>query len=230
MGFKVRITNSPNWAALRRDFSRGIQSAQRFMGEEIAGILRDEVVSRIPNRPGWFKLYRRSLRVEIDDAVPGNLRALVTADTSMFLGDVPADNTAVYVEGDSAVAFILKQYNPWTVDTLPSIRGGGRADLRTVPAGASETNQIRERLKDSIDDATRALVDAGYLVDPTGMPVYNGRTYFDFPFMAKRLEYGLGPFKPTPHWKPSVAKVRAQADRIVRDLAPAVEAALKDSL
>jgi hypothetical protein len=225
MAFKATFTK-PNLSSMRRNVQKAVDAASVVIGTKLAEALLVEVLKRIPKTDVWTKLYRNSLRVEVQ---PPDVFLLV-ADTDADLQTFPADKTAVFVEGDNVVASILKRYNPWPIDMLPAIKGGATIDLRTVPSGLAETNKLRENLLPEMEAVKEALSKEGFTVENGGIPVFNGRTYFDLKFMAMRLEHGLGPFKPTPHWGPAKKATVDQVDRIVGRVSPEIIQAMKDNL
>lgn len=222
MAFKVRITK-PNARVVRRNVRAAVDAGRSVAVNLIAQRLKAEVLKRIPKKDGWFKVYREALAIEI--IPPATARIVGKTDTS--LNSVPAANTAIFIEADNAVASVLGEYNPWPADMLPAIRGGVASPLRLVPSSKSEMNRLRTKLLEQMSAIDAKLIDAGARRLPDETPVYNGRVYFDFNFMANRLEYGIGPFKPSPHWKPAKMVVEAQADRIAKGIADAVERAMR---
>ena len=225
MAFKVRITK-PNIRIARRQVRDAVSSGRETMGLLIAERLKAEILKRIPNRDGWFKVYRESL--EIVSQPPSTVLIVGRTDTS--LSRLPADRTAIFVEGEDAVGSVMKQYNPWPVDMLPAIRGGARVDLRAAPASESELNKLRTKLLPLLGEIKTKLRGVGFTMLADAIPVFNGKVYFDFNFMANRLEYGIGPFRKAPHWKPAKTLIEAQAGRIVNEIADAVERAMRAHL
>jgi len=225
LAFKAKFT-IPDLSKVRRKVQKAVDAASVVIGTELVDKLLTEVQSRIPKKDAWTKIYRDSLHVEVEP--PGKF--LLVADTVAKLETFPADKTAVFVEGDSVVASILKRYNPWTIDMLPAIKGGATVDLRTVPSGLTETNSLRKTIISQLDLVRKDLKEAGVIVEDGGIPVFNGRTYFDLKFMALRLEHGLGPFRPTPHWGPAKKYLRDKAGIIVGRVSTEVVKAMRDNL
>ena len=226
--FKFKMTKS-NLSKIQGKVQKALDAGQVVIVREMAERLLMEVKKRIPNLGGWYTIYRNSLMVEVDESGPSPV-GRVTVDTDTSLNTVPAGETAVFFEGEDAVAFILKQYNPWPVDMLPAIYGGATAILRLVPSSLTETTKLRElRVKD-MPEAKKKLSEAGFAIASDSVPTFNGRVYFDFNFMAKRLEQGLGPFPPTPHWIPAKNAIAAQADKIAREIKAQVTEAMERHL
>lgn len=226
--FKFKVTKL-NFSKIQGNILKAVSSASVVIVREMAEHLLVEVKKRIPNLGGWYTVYRNSLVVEMDESGKDPV-AMVTVDTDTSLNTVPADETAVFFEGEDAVAFILKQYNPWPVDMLPAIYGGATATLRLVPSSLSETTKLREMRFKDMPEAKKKLSEAGFAIASDSVPTFNGRVYFDFNFMAKRLEQGLGPFPPTPHWLPAKNAIAAQADKIAGDIKAQVTEAMERHL
>lgn len=225
--FKARITKKITPA---RAVGKALEAAQRTALAHLVQSLFEGVLKRIPNKGGWYAVYRNSLRIETVSERPLTLTILTDTDTD--LSRVPAEETAVFVEGDDAVASILRVFNPWPVDMLPAIYGGAPSTLRLAPANPKELVKRREQLvKEGAPAAVKErLSAAGFVLASDSVPSFSGRTYFDFEFMTKRLEFGLGPFPPTPHWRPALKSFEGSTDRILRGAATEIKAAMERRL
>lgn len=203
---------------LRRDLDRlqktipnAAQEAGREQAWKLIQELRDRVVEMIPDKGGWYDLYKDSIKVnKLDD----DHFELTTTISQINYSTVDAETSLIWISGGDTASRILSQHNPWTLDTIPAIDGGLTADILVRPASVGEVEHYRaSRLADlpSLKDPLEA-VDAKMLKFDPELPKVNGRVMADVPFLAKRLEYGLGGFPRTPIW----SRINREAEVISR--------------
>ena len=196
-----------------KDVTSVISKAQQDMAETLAVRCKEIVESRIPNKPGWYKLYRDSLKIVVKDEA-----VFLLAESSIYeLKDTPPEKTLFVFDGESEEALVLKRYNPWPVDMIPALVGGISADVQALPASKMETNKRREQLAGQMGTVSRSLARKGLNVEDDAFPTINGKITADLNFMSKRLEHGLGPFSPMPHWSVAVSEFNTNAISWISD-------------
>lgn len=168
--------------------------------EKIAYRLRDRIRDLIPDKGGWYDLYKNSIKVV---RLGDDHFEIVTTVAEIKYGDILADSSLIWISGAGAVADILSQTNPWTLDTIPALNGKGlEADLLVKPTNDFDVAKIRaKRLKDLPMVKARINETESQVLDfDAELPKFKGKVTADVPFLAKRLEYGLGGFPRTPIW------------------------------
>jgi len=200
--------------AVRRDFEHlkkrivpAAKEASEAATQEFAKRLLRRVQDMIPNKGGWYDIYRRSIKlIKTDEGWE-----LTTTIKELAPEEIPAESSVAYITpADSkdkvavSVAALLSQakHNPWTMDTIPALYGGLPANLRIEPASVSEVEHFRKlRLAElpSLFHSIRSLGGNIFKFDAP-LPVIKGRVVADVPFLALRLEYGYGGFPQTPIW------------------------------
>lgn len=197
-------------------------AATASAGAVISNQLAEEVKARIPNQRGWLELYRNSIQfMELNPGAWG-----VHGQADVQFTQLEAESTLLWFQQGDDVAAILAQYNPWTIDTLPGVVGGVRADCLVRPASQSEVAHHRERLG-GLQRTIKALLQrVNKRIDEAEFPKINGRIMADLDFLSRRLEHGLGDFDRAPHWEPAAARL----DQISQSAAVkrVVDQALKD--
>jgi hypothetical protein len=191
---------------LRRDLDKmksqlpaAAQEAGRAQMKKLVEELKDRVIEMIPDRGGWYDLYKDSIKInKIDD----DHYELTTTIAEIQYSSIDAEKSLIWITGSEEAARVLSQFNPWTLDTIPAIDDGFTANLLVRPASESETTTFRTRRISDRKEIERRLKLTNIKVlkfDPE-LPEINGRVMADVPFLAKRLEYGLGGFPRTPIW------------------------------
>lgn len=182
------------------------EEASRAATKEFGERLRQRVQDMIPNKGGWYDIYRRSIKLTELDKGQWELTTVVREIAPPAL---PAESSAIWVmpreSTDALLATVVQliaKKNPWTLDTIPAIDGGLPADLLIKPASESEVATFRrQRLADRPDlDRSIARLNVEVLDFDANRPVINGKIMADVPFLALRLEYGYGGFPKTPIW------------------------------
>lgn len=221
----IRITISDDLKAIERQMEslpERLELARRALGRHMASRLTKEVRDAIPSGGGWLDLYRDSIQlVEMSDGEFG-----VRGIAEVPFSKLEAEQTLLwFLSGDEA-AQILSQYNPWTIDAVPAVKGSIFADVIVRPASSSEVNHHRQRLSGSLSSILTLLDRVGVAVEPNEFPSINGKVYADMDFMSRRLEAGLGGFPRVPHWGPAAGL----ADKIANspDARKLVDGILKD--
>lgn len=210
--------------AVRRDIEAFKESvpaaaveASRAELEEIGNRLLERVRSLIPDEGGWYDIYKDSIK--LIKVTPDHYE-LTTTISEVVFSKLQASTTLIWVTGDAAAAQLLAQYNPWTIDTLPSLKNGLTCDLLVRPASESETEHFRTlRLADRKEVDGR-LESSGMEVYPVDaeLPEVNGKVLADVAFLAQRLEHGLGGFPRVAIWSRVDYEGRLLAgDRRVRE-------------
>ena len=221
--FQVKkIVTAPR-GGLKKELTKRVKAAGGVAARAIAQGLQDEVVSRIPHGDKWLDLYRDAITYLETNA--GDEFA-VAGLSQTKLTTVPAESTQIKIIGQSAVALILAQHNPWTVDTLPAIQGGLPAESEVRPASISEMESHRARLRPILGGVLDQLDRAGAMVVPGEFPTIGGKVYMDLRFLQLRLEHGLGGFPRTPHWLPAARAAANKADSWVEAEGGQIKAAL----
>lgn len=210
--------------SFKREVHRRARAAATVAGRAIAGGIQADVVKRIPRGGVWLDLYRKAIqylegREQDEWAVAGLSRTELTT--------VPAESTQIKIKGNTPVAKILAQQNPWTVDTLPAIFGGIPAEAEVRPATAGEMASHRARLAGVLDDVVGKLRAAGAQVILGGLPTVAGAVLIDLVFLQMRLEHGLGGFPRVPHWLPAARQAANKSAKWVGAEGREIEAALE---
>lgn len=209
MGIKVRHSGL-NPKKLKSLIHQRIQKAGSEAGRAISEGLKEEVLKRIPRGEKWLEIYRDSLTFLENKS--GTSWAIAGV-APIQLTTAPAESTQIRFTGNDPVAAILKKYI-WTVDTLPAISGGYKADVIVRPASKSEMEAHREKLARALPEVRKQLQEAGaQIIDE--FPVVLGKKLLDLRFLQLRLEHGLGGFKRIPHFKPASRKVKNDAKKMV---------------
>jgi hypothetical protein len=199
--------------AVRRDIQHlkdrlpdAAEEASLAAAKEFGELLRSRVQAMIPNKGGWYDIYRNSIRlVEVKD---GHWE-LTTVISVIAPSAIPAESSLVWVSSKESadavaanVARLLSQHNPWSLDTIPALDGGMPADLVVKPASSGEVEHYRKLRLADLPSLGRKIKSIGGRVLPFDAepPRINGRVLADVPFLALRLEYGYGGFSKTPIW------------------------------
>jgi hypothetical protein len=200
--------------AVRRDIEHlknrlipAAREASLAATKEFAERLRKRVQDMIPNKGGWYDIYKRSIVLnetkeghwELTTEVREILPAAVPAETSVVTISTISDTTKPEL---AAVVQKIATKGYWTVDTIPAIDGGLPARAKITPASPGEVEYFRRaRLLDR-PDLDRRIGELGIKVlkFDANLPFVNGRVFADVPFLALRLEYGYGGFPKTPIW------------------------------
>jgi len=207
----VRITIDDG--AVRRDIEHlknrlvpAAKEASLAATKEFAERLRRRVQDMIPDKGGWYDIYKRSIKLY--ETKEGHWE-LTTVVQEIAPTAIPADTSVILVSAKdgvdsslTAAVQLIGSKSPWTLDTIPAIAGGFPADLFIKPASTSEVETFRRRRLADRPDLDRRLGRMGIKTlkfDPA-LPLINGRILADVPFLALRLEYGYGGFPKTPVW------------------------------
>lgn len=212
MKARVRRNGSPK--TFKKELLARVRAAQKLTGRAIAEGLTDEVLSGAKLRGGgietnkqWIKLYREAIR--FIEAADGQ-RWAVAGVSPTSLATVPAAATQIkFMDGGGRVIDVVRPY-VWTVDTLPAISGGYRADAVVRPASQSEVTAHRETLRGELPRIIEQLEGAGAQVID-GFPTVDGTVLMDLKFLQLRLEHGLGGFPRSPHWTPAARQASNKA-------------------
>ena len=190
---------------LRRDIETmktSIPAAALLAGQaatrELASKLRDRVKAMIPDGGGWYDIYRDAIRLT---EINPDLYEVSASVSAMEFGKIDAATSLIWLTGGDTVSQALSQYNPWTLDTIPAIKKGMTCELMVRPASESEANFWRRKRLSERGKVELLIRRVGETVDPVAeMPKINGRVMADVPFLALRLEHGLGGFPRIPIW------------------------------
>jgi hypothetical protein len=182
--------------------------AAHSAGAAIAQALAERIRSMIPDQGGWFDIYRQSINfIEINPSEWG-----IAGVAELEFDQVEADASLLWFQGGDDVAQLLSPYNPWTVDTLPSVKDGITSDVLVRPASAGEVDHHRTRLKAQLPSIGLLLQRIGAQLQPNGLPKVDGRIMADLDFLTRRLEFGLGGFPRTPIWAKAEGEIQKIAD------------------
>lgn len=212
MKARVRRKGSPK--GFKKKVLARVRAAQKVTGRAIAEGLTDEVLKGAQLRDGgvetnkqWIKLYREAIRFL--EGADGQRWAVAGVSPSS-LTTVPAAATQIkFMSGGGRVIDVVRPY-VWTVDTLPAIANGYKADAIVRPASESEVSAHRETLRPELPRIIEQLENAGAQVI-AGFPTVNGAVLMDLKFLQLRLEHGLGGFPRSPHWTPATRQAANKA-------------------
>lgn len=222
IGLSISSSNSDNVKKQTEAMAGNIQIALEAALPIIAKQTAEEVKDGIPEGGGWLDIYRDAIREF--ELSPSEWR--VGAETQIEFTELEAETTLFWFRDGDRAAQILAQYNPWTVDTVPSIPPEGIfADAMVRPASPSEVDHHRARLSEDMNAIESLLSREGIRPIEDELPYINGKIYADLDFLARRLELGLGGFPRSPHWEPAAHKI----PKIARsaDVIAAMEKALR---
>lgn len=191
---------------LKTSIPEAAAEAGEAAAKEMAERLRDRIIKLIPDRGGWYDLYKDSIKVV--EHAPDKYSVITTVKQISY-GNIQAESSLLLISGKDEVSILLSSENPWTLDTLPAIDGGMECDLSVKPAGESEIETWRSHHLANRSKLTRRLEDMGINVLPfdSTLPKVNGKIIADVPFLALRLEYGLGGFPRTAVWTQANAEM-----------------------
>lgn len=178
-----------------------IPAAAKAAGEASMKVLAEKLAARvrelIPKKGGWYDIYRNG--VKLIEIGPGSFE-LTTNLTQLGFDKIEADSTLLWFSGGDDVGRLLGADNPWTVDTIPAVAGGFSADIIIRPGSESEVDFHRRKQRANMGAVAALMQRLGRQVMPSGLPTVNGRVMADVPFLARRLEFGLGGFPRTQIW------------------------------
>lgn len=190
---------------VRRDLDRlkqvplAAQDAGRAQMKKLLEELRDKVIEMIPDLGGWYDLYKKSIKI---NKLSDDHYELTTTIAEIHYGNINAETSLIWISGGDEASRLLAQSNPWTLDTIPAIDGGMSANMLVRPASEREVGHHRASRLADLPPLKKSLntIGAKMLKFDSELPKINGRITADVPFLAKRLEYGLGGFPRTPIW------------------------------
>ena len=175
--------------------------------QEFGERLRDRVKAMIPDKGGWYDIYKKSI---VLNEVKSGQWELTTIIREIAPASIPAETTAIWIGAKASadpvatnVGRILASHNPWTVDTIPALDRPVAADLIIKPASPGEVEHFRKARLAERRDIEHEIARAGgktLAFDAIQEPKITGRVLADVPFLALRLEYGYGGFPKTPIW------------------------------
>ncbi len=182
--------------------------AMQSSAKELAYRLRDRVVALIPNDGGWYDIYKKSIVVVEVAKDRFEVEARVN---EIDYGSIVADRSLIWISSGDDVAGVLSQHSPWTLDTIPAVTDGFSGDMLVRPSSESETDfHRRARLAEMIEIRSQlATIGRTPQAFDATLPKINGKVLADVPFLAQRLEYGLGGFPRTIIWGRLDAEVAA---------------------
>jgi hypothetical protein len=176
----------------------------------LADKLRDRLRDMVPDKGGWYDLYRDSIVTVMSGFGQYDVTTTVA---EIKYGDILADTSLIWLSGSEGATPTVAKYNPWTLDTIPAVSGGLDADLLVKPASASEVNIFRRKRGDDLADTSDMGIKKQVytrhnesILPESTLPTIRGKVVADVPFLAKRLEYGLGGFPRTPIWTRAAAE------------------------
>jgi len=192
-------------------FEARAQKVGTVIGRALAEHTTEEVVKRIPDFGGWYRIYRDA--IEYKESPDGREWAVV-GEVPVDLKQIPANASLIYFDGMSEIGAVMKAYNPWPVDKIPPIAGGYNDKLKVRPSFGFVVNSNRKRIKKLLPAIQQNLQELGaQLLPPSEMVEARGKVYADLVTLAACLEEGCGDFPRVRHWKPAASKLerRAQA-------------------
>ena len=211
---RIKITEK----GLKKRFAFETKRRVSAASHEIAAHLADRTAAAVRNEipdGGWYTIYKLAIQFFED---PINAEWLVTGKWPTALSNLPAESTQIEIYGDTEIARIMKGHNMWTIDMIPSIVGGYRANATARQASTSEVAAHRKRLEDVIDDVKDKLKLAGATIEQRELPTIAGRVYADIVWMGARLEHGLGGLPRKPHWLPAWRELQNKGPAWAREI------------
>ena len=185
---------------LKKSIPKAALEASRAGVHKVAEKLRQQIISSIPDEGGWYDLYKDSIVINVLDE--DNVEVTTTINNISY-GQIDASDSLIWISGPNAVAQFLGLQNPWPLDMIPALGDGLTADLLVRPASEREVENHRSRLMLDrgriVSVLTQTYNEVVLEFDPE-LPNINGKIVADVPFLAKRLEYGLGGFPRVPVW------------------------------
>jgi len=199
---KIKIKDKFDIKRQYKELPSKIQNLKYDIGSTIAKFTLDEVKKHIPFSGEWYQIYRNALKFYYDGK-----EWAVAGYADVNIKDVDAKITLVrFGKGDDGSA-ILAEYNPWPIDMIPPTAKGYTSVINLYPASTSEVESNRKRLLAIYDNIKIRLGKAGYSVREGDLPILAGKKTVDLKYLSQRLEYGLGPFRHSPHWSKTVSKM-----------------------
>jgi len=203
MSFESNIKSND----LRKEIQSRLKRAATVAGRAASHRVAEEVRRRIPNRGGWYLIYRDAIDYKED---PSELRWTVDGLADVKLSALPADETLVDFEGKDQPGAVLQPYNPWPLDLIPTLVGGYKDSIVTRMAGEGAAEAARERITPLLEIIRTQLADIGAdLGNDATILVIGGKIYADIAFLARRLELGYSGFPHIPHWSIAIANARS---------------------
>lgn len=183
----------------------------------IASKAFENLKQRLPNKPGWYQVYRQALGVfESGDQIA------VAGYSAVQAPVVPGATSLVSFDNSTPIARVLSPYNPWTVDTIPVPADGYDLDVVIAAATESAVEAARQRLRPLLTIVTQALANEGVVIAPDGsMLKIKGKLYTDVVLLASLLE------QTRPHWRPTAQTVNRAAPTWAKQQTNNVEALIK---
>ena len=108
---------------------------------------------------------------------------------------------------ESEAAMVLRQYEPWTVSTLPYEPAPDEADVIARRVSPREVNLIELQLKKVLPLVERQLKRLGITPQKASRILLSRKVLLDLSFFALRLEFGQQGFPYRPHWRPALRSV-----------------------
>jgi hypothetical protein len=184
-------------ASLKTSIPAAAKAAGEASTKKLAERLAARIRELIPNKDGWYDIYRSG--VQLVEISPGAYE-ISTNFTQLGFDKIEAATSLLWFSGGDDVSQLLGADNPWTVDTIPSIVGGFSSDIIIRPGSESEVDFHRRKQRANAASITLMIERLGRQVSANALPAVNGRVMADVPFLARRLEYGLGGFPRTQIW------------------------------
>jgi len=191
--FRVQLEQSEPISQLVRELPARFDRIGLHLAKTLAQHALNDVKRRIPNKGGWYLIYRQAL------AVFGSGRQLVAAGyANLSIPVVPSATGLISFDNSTPVARVLSPYNPWPIDLIPPVRGGYDLDVVVTATSESAVEAERSRLGRLVPIIRQALTAAGATLESETASVWiRGNLYTDIPFLASVLE------KTRPHWSPA---------------------------
>ncbi len=213
------------FSQLKEALTSRIENANAELGRQFAANISDEAAAGLPTG-GWFTIYREAIKFfESADGQTWAAAGLWPQSFSTF----PGDSTLVTFGGDSTVAGIMAQQNPWPITMIPAIAAGYRATAKARHASSVEMERERKRIDPVLEDVKSALVAAGGAIQVNTFPTIAGTIYADIGFLALRLEHGLGGLPRIPVWARAFRRAQVNAPKWAAQARPRVEQILRGS-
>lgn len=182
----------------------------------------EELLKRLPVND-FIQDYRQSLTFgEVRGGEKG-LYAIYVNPKARRVRRLDMSTTLLYVhsklQGRRAKPdiLVLQANNPWTTDTIPYQPSNRDALLVSRRASRGLVTKTAEHKERTRTQWTKELRQAGVRKFAPPKTIPRGLEAMpDFLLEAMRLEFGLGPGRSRPHWRPAILGIRRRLPQFIR--------------
>ena len=203
-----------------KTFDRRFEAIARILLIRLGKNTLDDVKDRLPDT-NTFRDYKKALELVQIKGLSwkrGHLGFFVGARLSTLFDKIdPENNVLVFPIQTGARASIpisiLRRFEPWTVSTLPSMKGGFTGKVVAKTANKSEVARLEQKNKKDLPAVAALFRKAGIDLFP-GPAIFNGEVQIDLARLAVRTEYGYEGYPKHPHWRPALSKARKSLESV----------------